>query len=69
MRGLDVGDVKAPFQYQRVIAVELDGIGAGFGKDQPDKVKVQLDDHVNIGKFDVALDLGHDVVALIVDDP
>src|ERR1019366_2275394 len=26
-------------------------------------------DNVNIGKLDVALDLGHNVVALVVDDP
>ncbi len=55
---LDVGDVEASFQDQCVIAVELDGISAGLGKDETDQVEAQLEDRVNIGELDVALDLG-----------
>ena len=69
MRRLDQGDAEASLQDQRVFAIELDGIGAGFRKREPNQIEVQLHDYVDLGKLNLAVNFGYDMLALIVDNP
>ena len=69
MRGFEVDDLKAPLQHQRIVAIKFNGVGTGFRERKADQAKIQFHDRMDIRKLNLAIDLRHHGIALVVNDP